>query len=68
MAGCSKQQDLSMSIVDDATPLFVEILEREADSLVTRRGEFLAVVLGSRPQLSGRTLGDEGAGSATPAT
>ena len=29
-------------IVDDATPRFVEILEREADSLVTRRGEFLA--------------------------
>jgi phosphoethanolamine N-methyltransferase len=29
-------------IVDDATPLFVEILEREAESLVTRRAEFLA--------------------------
>ena len=29
-------------VVDDATPRFVEILEREADSLVTRRGEFLA--------------------------
>jgi phosphoethanolamine N-methyltransferase len=29
-------------VVDDATPLFVEILEREADSLVTRRTEFLA--------------------------
>jgi phosphoethanolamine N-methyltransferase len=28
-------------IVDDATPLFVEILEREAKSLVTRRAEFL---------------------------
>jgi phosphoethanolamine N-methyltransferase len=29
-------------VVDDATPRFVEILEREADSLVTRRTEFLA--------------------------
>ncbi len=29
-------------IVDDATPRFIEILEREAESLVTRRGEFLA--------------------------
>jgi phosphoethanolamine N-methyltransferase len=29
-------------VVDDATSLFVKILEREADSLVTRRGEFLA--------------------------
>lgn len=29
-------------VVDDATNRFIEILEREADSLVTRRGEFLA--------------------------
>ena len=29
-------------VVDDATPRFIEILEKEADSLVTRRSEFLA--------------------------
>ena len=29
-------------VVDDATPRFIEILQSEADRLVTNRGEFLA--------------------------
>ena len=48
-------------VVDDATNRFIEILEREADSLVTRRGEFLASFSEAGPQLSGGALGDEGA-------
>ena len=47
-------------VVDDATARFVEILETEADRLVDQARRVPRVVLGSRPELPGRALGDEG--------
>ncbi len=48
-------------VVDDATARFIEILESEADQSGHQAGRIPGLVLGSRPELPGRALGDEGA-------